>query len=406
VSRQSIVGLCKCPAWRTASAGRGLPALVFAIGFLFSAAAAAQSAGTGGFVAASPSSGGVSPLPDASDGFVPGFDAAPLDSSRADEACLAEIRRCCCPNWTHYAIFDVLFLQRNNAIGDAPLVFNADTGLPVMTAQDLQPSMATGVRLFYGQLLTDTVGWEIGYTGIYGMFGQSTVTGPDNLELPTPLGLAVGNFNEAEQVRGTYWSTLNIAECNLFCYDCCQDCGPDWCGLTRCRPNCHCVDWLGGFIWAGLNEQAGLTALCCADREPASYNVRTATNYFGAQIGQRGRREWCRWGVEGWWKTALCGTSAYQAADPIVSTIDGIERGPQSATATGVGFIGQLNGTLIYKITEQWRLRAGYNCYWLTSAALAPSQWDFNTVAGAGSGIDDNGTLFLHGVNLGTEYRW
>jgi hypothetical protein len=356
---------------------------------------------------------GIPPLPADLAAAEPSPPADPLAAATlagavpSDDACLQEIRQCCCcPNWTHYAIFDVLFLQRNNAIGNAPLVFNAATDLPVMTQQDLYPATATGVRLFYGHLFTDTLGWEIGYTGIYGMFGSATVTGADNLELPSPLGLAVNNFNGASQVRGTYWSTLNIVEANIFCYDCCQECGPDWCGLTRCRPNCHCVDWLAGFIWAGLDEQAGLTGICCPDDEPASYNVRTSTNYFGAQIGQRGRREWCRWAVEGWWKTALCGTSASQGADPIVGTISGVERGAESATASGVGFIGQLNGTLIYKITQRWGLRAGYNFYWLTNAALAPSQWDFNTVDGAGTGINDNGTLFLHGANLGTEYRW
>jgi len=324
----------------------------------------------------------------------------------ADGVCMRQLRQCCCPGWTHYAIFDVLFLQRNNAVGDAPLVFNADSGLPVMTAQNLQPATATGVRTFYGALVTDSLGWEIGYTGIYGMFGSAAVSGPDNLELPPPLGLAVNNFNDAENVRGTYWSTLNIAEFNVFCLDCCQECGPDWCGLTRCRPNCHCVNWLAGFIWAGLDEQAGLDAVCCSPPEPSSYNVRTSTNYFGAQVGMRGRRDWCRWAVEGWWKTALCGTSASQAADPIVGSISGLERGPQAATASGVGFIGQLNGTLIYKITRRWGLRAGYNFYWLTNAAFAPAQWDFGTVAGSGTGINDNGTLFLHGANLGTEYRW
>lgn len=337
----------------------------------------------------------------------PAAQPLPDEPLVADQACIEEIRRaCCCPNWTHYAIFDVLFLQRNNAVGNTPLVIDIDSGLPVMTKQDLQPATATGVRLFYGHLFSDTLGWEIGYTGIYGMFGDAVVTGPANLELPPPLGLAVNNFNDADQVRGTYASTLNLVECNLFCYDCCRECGPDWCGLTRCRPNCHCVDWLAGFIWAGLEEQAGLTALCCDPPEPASYNVRTSTNYFGAQIGQRGRREWCRWAVEGWWKTALCGTSGLQSAEPIVGSISGQERGAESATATGVGFIGQLNGTLIYKITERWGLRAGYNFYWLTNAALAPAQWTFATDAGAGTGINDNGTLFLHGANLGTEYRW
>ena len=360
------------------------------------------------FVAQIPSiedSGVPTPAPAADPDPFAGIPAP--EQQLADEACLAEIRQCCCcPNWTHYAIFDVLFLQRNNQIGNAPLVYNADTGLPVMTGQDLYPSTGTGIRLFYGSLFTENLGWEIGYTGIYGMFGDAAVTGPANLELPPPLGLAVNNFKEAASVRGTYASTLNIFEANMFCYDCCQDCGPNWCGLTRCKPNCHCIDWLGGFIWAGLNEQASMTTLCCDPPEQASYNVRTSTNYFGAQIGMRGRREWQRWAVEGWWKTALCGTNAYQSSDPIVGSISGQERGALSASDTGVGFIGMINATAIYKLTQHWGLRLGYNFYWLTNAALAPSQWDFQTAQGAGTGINDNGGLFLQGVNLGTEYRW
>ena len=80
----------------------------------------------------------------------------------ADEACMQELRRCCCcPGWTHYAIFDVLFLQRNNQIGNQPLVFT-DAGVPVMTAQALQPGLATGVRLFYGSLCTENVGCSWG----------------------------------------------------------------------------------------------------------------------------------------------------------------------------------------------------------------------------------------------------
>jgi len=348
-------------------------------------------------------------MPPASEtgGGIVGIDEGLPPDALAGGVCLEEIRRaCCCPDWSHYAIFDVLFLQRSAQIGDRPLVFDADSGDAVMTSQDLQPGIGTGIRLFYGQFVSDAVGWEIGYTGIYGMFGESTVTGPDNLELPTPLGLAVNNFNDAEEVRGTYGSSLNMAEFNVFLYDCCRDCGPDWCGLTRGRANCHCVDWLAGFLWAGLDEQAGLTALCCDPPEPASYNVRSSTNYFGGQIGMRGRRQWRRWAVEGWWKTALCGTSAYQSADPIVGTISGEERGSESAWAGGVGFIGGLNGTVVYRLTERWGLRAGYNVYWLTNAALAPTQWDFSIDDGAGTALNDNGGLFLHGANIGTEYRW
>ena len=322
------------------------------------------------------------------------FDGPALD----DEACMQVLRRCCCcPGWDHYAIFDVLFLQRNNQAGNQPLLINDQTGLPVMTAQDLQPSVATGVRVFYGHLVTDTIGWEIGYTGIYGMFGQAAVAGPGIIDFPDPLGT---DFTDANSARATWWSTLNIAEANVFWYDCCEECGP------HCRRSCHCVSWLTGFIWAGLDEQSAIDTLCCAAEANKYGTVRTSTNYFGPQVGMWGRREWQRWAVEGWWKTAICGTNAYQAQDPIVSSVTGLVRPGRSATDTGVGFIGGLNGTLVYRITEVWGLRAGYNLYWLTNAALAPTQYDFGLFADSGSRVNDNGGLFLHGANLGVEARW
>ena len=322
-----------------------------------------------------------------------------------DEACVQELRRCCCPGWTHYAIFDLLFLQRNNQAGNQPLVVTAG-GAPLMSVQDLQPSTAMGVRVFYGELFTDTLGWEVGYLGVYGMFGSAAVTGPGTLNTPPQLDTAVNNFNDADSARATYFSTLNMAEINIFRYDCCQEYGPTRCPLTSCQPNCHCINYLAGFVWAGLDEQANLSMACCNPPESASYNVRSSTNYFGPQIGMRGRREWQRWAVEGWWKTAVCGTSGYQAADPIVGTISGQERGPVSASETGVGFIGNLNGTLIYRLTDVWGLRAGYNLIWLTNSTLAPTQYDFSNVASSGTGINDNGGIFLQGGNVGVEARW
>lgn len=319
--------------------------------------------------------------------------------SAAADACLEAARDVCCPGWSRYVIFDALFLQRNNQIGDRPLVIDVDTGAPAISANALQPSIGTGTRVFYGTLVTDSLGWEIGYTGVYGMFGEATAASPGNLEMAPPLGPSLPNPAFADAARATYLSSLNMAEFNVFRYGCCRECG----GL--CGPNCHCIDWLVGFVWAGLAEQAGLTTACCDPPEPTSYAVRTSTNYFGPQVGMRGRRQWDRWAVEGWGKAAVCGTTAYQSSDPIVAE-DVIVRDAQSADTTGVGFIGNLNATLVYRLTRVWGLRAGYNLMWLTNAALAPAQWDFSDTPDSGTGINDNGVLFLHGANLGVEARW
>jgi hypothetical protein len=228
-----------------------------------------------------------------------------------------------------------------------------------MTTQDLQPGIGTGTRVFFGQLFTDTWGWEIGYTGIYGMFGDALVTGPDNLNLAGDLATVVSPFSNADQIRGTYWSSLNIAEVNLFRYRCCRECRPTRLACTNCKANCHCINWIGGFIWAGLDEQSTLTGECCTPPETSVYAVQSTTNYYGAQIGMRGRREWCRWAVEGWWKTALCGTSATQVQRPIYDPLTGLPEPREGGSSdAGVGFIGSLNATLIYRLTEVWGLRA------------------------------------------------
>lgn len=331
-----------------------------------------------------------------------------------EQPCLEELRRCCgCPDWHRYLIFDSLFLQRSNQTGAKPIVQTLDDRT-LITTRDLDPSVGTGFRTVYGVLATDRIGWEIGYLGLWGMFGSAAANGPDNLRTPEPLAFAVNNFGDAHDARATYLSSLNMAEFNLFRYAagarCRRVCGRDAGGCCgdgdgTCVRNCNYLTALGGFVWAGLDEQAGLDMTCCPTNETASYNVRSSTNYFGAQIGMQGRREWNRWAVEGWWKTALCGVTASQSSEPIVGSLYG-SRDAQSASDGGVGFIGNLNASLVYRLTNVWGLRCGYNMLWLTNAALAPSQWDFSDNAASGTGINDNGTVFLHGANLGLEARW
>ena len=344
--------------------------------------------------------------PDSSELLVEG----PID----EQSCMKELRECCgCPGWNRYAFFDSLFLQRSNQNGNRSIILTL-SNQTLATTQDLDPTIGTGFRTFYGSLWNERYGWEVGYLGLWGMFGSAAATGPNNLRTPEPLSYAIENFGDAHDARVTYLSSLNMAEINVFRYAAREQCRSvaqsaqrsccDPCNHT-CVRNCNYLNALLGFVWAGLDERAGLSMTCCPNNETASYNVRTNTNYYGAQIGMQGRRQCHRWAVEGWWKTALCGVSAYQASDPIVGTISGY-RPATSASNGGVGFIGNLNASLIYRLTDMWGVRCGYNMIWLTNAALAPSQWDFSDTSTSGSRINDNGTVFLHGANLGLEARW
>jgi hypothetical protein len=307
-----------------------------------------------------------------------------------------------------YAIADFLFLQRDNQSTDQVLA--ASSGNAVLTTGQLQFPTQPGLRLFYGSVNDCNAGWEAGYLGIWNMFASRQAAGPGDLHAPDPLALLVTDFNLRSTARATSAATLNSAEINVFSRSddggFCRGAAEPWRRCDGYRRGTF--DWLAGFRWAGLDESASLTFDGGSSPVPASYALRSSTNLFGAQLGGRGRMEWDRWAVEGWAKAALCGSAMSQSQAPIVDAIvpDPPIRPAQSAFEGGVGFIGDLNATLVYRLTDTWGLRAGYNLIWLSGVALAPNQFDFGPSSISGSGLNGGAGLFLHGANLGLEARW
>lgn len=312
-----------------------------------------------------------------------------------------------------YWLFDVVFFQRDNQSTDQILAEAANQ--PLITSGEPQFTVQPGIRLFRGHIDDCGRGWEVGYLGVWNMFANVSEGGPANIQAADPLALGVDGFNDRSLARATYASTLNTAEANLLLRSCHR-------GFSRVSayPWERCgnyrrgsFDWLAGFRWAGLDEAAGLefSGGGYPGRPfpgPSSYNVRSTTNFFGAQIGGRGRLEWDRWAVDGWAKAALAGTAMSQSADPIVSVFNPAQqiRPAQSATEGGVGFIGDINVNLSYRINDAWRFRTGYNFLWLTGVALAPNQFDFGATTSAGTGLAGGAGVFLHGANLGLETAW
>ena len=78
-----------------------------------------------------------------------------------------------------------------------------------------------------------------------------------------------------------------------------------------------------------------------------------------------------------------------------------------SSSSGGVAFVGEINLSALYRLTDVWNLRAGYNAIWIEGLALAPDQLDFNfATAPGGNQLHNGGGMFLHGVNVGLEARW
>lgn len=341
---------------------------------------------------------------------VAGKESAP---GRTRHAC-HHPRGCgCAATPREYVTFDVLFLDRDNATNNQPIVVDGTAGLnpggTVMTTRHLTPTTGPGVRLFVGRHGGDTIGWELGYWGVYGWYGDALASTNRALAVPGDLGRAVPGWDAAASVRATWSSTLNVAEANLLASEFtsgCEPCSP-W-PQRRCRHD-TVVDWIGGLFWAGLDEQAALQVSPFAGQPSTSYRVATSSNLFGGQLGVRGRRTWDRFSLDGSLKAGLGGAWLTQSSPPIVSSLVPpiVEyRHGRSAEETGLGFLSTMNLTMAYRFTDVWGLRLGYNLAWLSGVALAPNQWDFTDTAASGTGVQGAGGLFLHGANLGLEARW
>jgi len=304
------------------------------------------------------------------------------------------------PLWTTYGLTDALFWGRDNQAADVPLVTSVGSGAPLISAQDLQFPVAAGVRAFYGERNPNECGWEIGYFGVYGMSAsRSTAVAPPNfLQMPGPLGNLLTADGETATVK--YNSVINSAEANVFrTSNYWREYTDSW--LT--------LDWLAGFRYVGVEEQASIAADCCvndASKIPVPYSVRTRNNMFGGQIGSRARWTWDRWALEGWAKAGILGNAEKQIQDPLIDYTGFQQRGTLSAAGTDVGFIGDINLSAIYRLTDVWGIRVGYNTVWIGGLALAPNQFNFANTSTAGTGLNSGDGIFLSGANLGLEARW
>ena len=306
-----------------------------------------------------------------------------------------------------YAVFDVLFMQRDNTANDGPLVIDGDTLGTVVASSGLQFPTAPGIRAAYGQHGPGAAGWEFGYLGVYGMFADAAAAGSGNLEVTPPLSSVVAGLRGASAARATYASTLNSAEANLLFTEWCCHRPRLSAYAAEGQPWTFTLDWLAGFRWAGLDEQAALAFGTSPAALATGYAVRTSSNLFGGQLGLRGRADWRGFAVEGWAKAALAGSVLAQSQDPIVDSITGdVYRSARGSRTDTPGGIFDVGGTLVYRLNDTWGLRFGYSMLWLTGVALAPDQFDFGTDTLAGTKLDANQTLWLGGGSLGLEARW
>ena len=325
---------------------------------------------------------------------------------RCRQCCQCDCSRCGC-DYDTYLLVDFLFFKRDNATSNATLAEAA--GTPVLTTRSTNPGTAPGIRLFGSRLRKNGIGWEFGYTGVFGMFGERSVQTPPTLQIPGDLGDGVTGWKDLDAVRSTYTSSLNMCEVNLYTSETTVKGGPQspfpWHRIHD--PFTHEFQWLGGLRWAGFHDIASLQPNGSTSG-PGAYTITTSSQMFGPQFGFKTKRRWHKWALEGWAKATLAGTFLDSDSAPITTASGGAfqYRSQTSARDVGVGFVGDINYSLVRRLNHRWSLRAGYNLIWLSGVALAPNQFDFTFTTTSGTQLVDGGSVFLHGANLGLEACW
>jgi hypothetical protein len=330
---------------------------------------------------------------------------------------------CAAPRWYDFAV-DYMMLKRDNTgRSDQLLATFGVNGTPALNINQLDfGGYKPGFRFSAAVQLAAANSLEFTYFGMFNYTSRATVrAGGNNLfsvfsnfgqqPFAPPLILGFAEFDQANFMQINYQSTFDSFELN-------------W----RCRwmaPNCRYQgSWTVGVRHFILDEKlrfatsSGVNGFIGGNTTPPLVPARsqddtdTTNNLTGIQFGSD------------LWVCLLPGLRAggelqagvYGNHMNINRTIGSNLVPPtvfaqEQLQSNDVSFIGQANLLLTYRINYQWTLRGGYQFLFVDGVALAsenfnPSPPFLNDPFARPTHINDNGSAFYHGWNVGVEYMW
>ena len=316
-----------------------------------------------------------------------------------------------------YGDVEALFLKPIPLYQNRPIVVDANTGATFLSTSDLDSGVEPGLRAMFGLRLCNGLAVEFSYFGLSQDGFTLTERANDTSYLIFTNNFAGNVFVNMDRVQANYSSCLNSFELNFPC--CCGCCTRCDCGETTCR-ECGCVKPArGGVRCSSMEWFAGLRYLDIGNKlnmgverrenggvEDGSYNIQSGNHLIGGQLGARLRRTVNRFGWELTGKAGVYANDAEQTQS-VTDYPSFALRPTTSAAGCNTAFVGEINFSGIYRLTDTWSVKAGYNAVWIEGLALAPDQLDFNFAASpSGNQLHTSGGLLLHGVNLGLEARW
>ena len=330
---------------------------------------------------------------------------------------------CCLPFCNNgcpcfYGQVEALFMKQDPQFARQPIIVteppfgSGNPATTLLSTSDLGFNFDPGLRTTVGKRLCGCWALEFEYFGIFDGTASAVAVRPAGETIAFPNGPFGNVFSDMNTVQVKYSSSVQSFAVNLpCCCGCCDECG---CGETGCdgcgcgAVRCRSFEWFAGFRYLNVNQKLNISAQAepaypGATPEEGSYDIGTSNNLFGAQLGARLRRMWGRFG---WEATGIAGI--FGNAEQQTQTVNdyGYQWRNVSASGGQVAFVGELDCSALYRLTDVWNLKAGCTLMWIDGLALAPDQLDFNFGTTNGSQLQNGGAMFLQGVNLGLEARW
>ncbi len=291
---------------------------------------------------------------------------------------------CCDPLWIVRG--GAVILHRSTP-ANLTIFSDTTTGAEIANARQFHFGWAAGPDIGVMRRLSPGDYLEVRYFNITGFVAQQNIVAPGafNINTDPPVGSPFG-----ANIDATYGSALFNTEVNF---------------RRRFSPQ---ATWLAGFRTIQVRDDFAASVDLAQPGVHANFDLRTHNFLYGAQTGLD-LNLWNRGGplsIDGLFKAGIFGNSANQRTSDI-STFNGTQvfQANLNDGRGQVAFVGEIALTGVYRVTDRFSLRAGYQLLWIDGVALATDQFPALNFP-AQNGIHTTGTLFYHGALVGGELRF
>ena len=320
------------------------------------------------------------------------------------------------PRW--FAGASGLIMTRSLPSGTATMQPSA--GLTTLTTSSAAATWPGGLDFQVGRWMGEQQNWALEgiYWGVYGLGTSATVTGAGINAIPQASGVilagspAAAFLTDATQQQVARSDLVNDVEIN-------------WLYRLTDRPEFPPLDhrlgfmWLAGFRFFELQDVLSQTSTS-STLPPSSIganqsllSVATNNNLFGAQVGAKA--DWRiaprirlsavpKFMIGG---NAITNTTELTTINGTGATFAGGQPVNVHSTRGVFSWLGSVDSTVAWDITDHWSLWLGYRVVGVGNIAQADGQWP-STLAAPSSlqGIDAGSSTILHGGFAGFQGRY